>query len=205
MSVIAVNEIEPLSGSEVGVAAGNSLAADTVRADILSARTSTGIIVAPGITFTGNDIVGQTLSVSGFINGNSVVSASVETDTFTVVGSAAIVGGGSNFTAPMQINTSVVHGTTTVTSAANIALDLTASRSILTLTLSHNPVFTITGGSPTPNLLYINPNGSSRTLAWPGGVKWSGTALTSLTAGNLYVVTISLVDGTYVLASTEFA
>ncbi len=205
MSVIAVNEIEPRSGSEVSVVAGNSIAADTVRADTLSARTSTGILIEPGITFTGNDIVGQTLAVSGFINGGSVVSPSVETDIFTVVGGATLTGGGSNFTAPMQVNTSVVHGTTTITSADNIALDLTASRSILTLTLSHNPVFTFTGGSPTPNLLYINPNGSSRTLSWPGGVKWSGTALTSLTSGNLYVVTISLVSGTYVLASTEFA
>lgn len=208
MSVLAVNEIEPNTGTVLAVVPGNSLEADQVNTDILGAKTSTGLVVSPGVTLRGNDasfdaISGQSLSVDTFLNADSIATVTASFELATVIGSLNSSGSGTTFSAPATLNTVVTHGASTLTSGANVNIDFT-TRNVFSLTLSHNPTFTFTGGSLTPALLYLDPNGASRTLNWPGGVKWSGTALTTLTSGNLYVVTISRVGSTYILASTEF-
>lgn len=208
MSVIAVNEIQPKTGTVLAVTPGNTLEVDQIDTDVLAAKTSTGLVVSPGVTLRGNDasfdaISGQSLSVDTFLNADSIATVTASFESATVIGSLNSSGSGTTFSAPATVNTVVTHGASTLVSGVNISIDF-STRNVFSLTLSHDPTFTFTNGGLTPALLYIDPNGASRTLNWPSGVKWSGTALTSLTSGNLYVVTISRVGSTYVLASTEF-
>lgn len=143
MSVVAVNEIEPRSGSEVSVVPGNSIAADGVKADTFESRSGNGTAV----------------------------------------------------------NGAVVHPPIVLTTSTGILIDFSQSN-VFKCTLAHDPTFTFTGLSDGGfYIIHLNPNGSPRTLTWPGGLMWVGAALTALVAGNRYIVTVSYVDTVPILSS----
>jgi hypothetical protein len=203
MSIIAVNEIEPRTGNSISVPSGNNFQVDRVEANTLATRTSTGLLVAPGVTLRANDISGGNLSLTGAINANNVVSPTATLNELVMPAILSANGTNISSSVPYVVGSTVTHTAMVLTSSNNITIDF-SNRNLFILTLSHNPVFTFSNGNSTPALIYIDPNGSNRTLTWPGGVKWSGSALTSLTAGNLYVITVARIGSTYVLASTEF-
>lgn len=98
----------------------------------------------------------------------------------------------------------VLHPPIVLTSSTGVTINFALNNSF-SLTLSHNPTFTfsndVSGGT---YLIYLNPNGSSRTLTWPGGLVWSGVPLTSLTSGNHYLVTMVVFGSTRLMTSTVY-
>lgn len=143
MSLIAVNELEARTGTEVSVIPGETFAADSLRTDSFQPRTS-----------------GNAVPVSG----------------------------------------AVVHPPLILTSTGTINVNFALGNTFKTI-LSGDPTFTFSnlaeGGF---YVIHLNPNGSARSLTWPGvGVLWSGAPLTSLVAGNRYMVTVSYFDSTVIL------
>lgn len=209
MSQLDVNTISPRTGTEVGLGAGNTLAADAVKANTIAPRAGSEVGVLSGNTLATDALKSNTLAARTGTTvtvdpTHTLVATAVQSTSVAVPGALLANASQVNISKPVTVTTSVTHTPVVVVSSTGILLDFSTGNS-QTLTLGANPTFTFTGiNAMSPCLLYIDPNGSARTLTWPAGVKWTGTALTALTSGNHYLVTITYTGAVYLLTGTEF-
>lgn len=198
MSQINVNAIAPRTGAQIDVLTGVTVAIDTVASNTVSARTGTVVSVNPAHSLEVATLTSATSSLQ-IASGKSLQGEAIY-----AINSMQANQSGVSLQKPVTVTTNVVHTPNVLTSAVSIPVDFSLSN-VFTLTLADDPTFTfsnLTAGAI--NILYLNPNGAARTLTWPGGVKWAGTALTSLSSGSVYIVTVAYFNGTPLLTGTTY-
>lgn len=112
----------------------------------------------------------------------TIAKGLLKTATLTLTGEEMIVWRSGKFVS--------VAATEALTSASSVALDFTAGR-MKRLTAGHAITFTTSNrAAGRAFLLAITCDGTPRTVTWPGGWKWSGTAPSALAAGSTTLVLV---------------
>lgn len=202
----------PGSGS-VALSVGGSEQLRVVSGSVLLGQTSsTGerLQLTGDLKVTGNTALSGTLTVGG--SSVVVANSSPTLAALTVTGAATVgttfgVTGATTLTGTLTPNSTVAYGanytelqnsitatsTTTVNCSLGNIFTVAMNASITTLTISNVPasgrVFTLT--------LFLKQDGTgSRTVSWPGAIKWPGgtTPTLTTTANKTDVVTLTTFD-----------
>jgi hypothetical protein len=200
----AINALMPLQTGNVGRFLSTNGVAVAWTALPAFGSSSAGIVPASG-GGTSNFLRADGTWTSAAFNGGTISGAttfSAGTASSSTTTGALIVtnSGGLGVTGVLSINTYTETNTAITSSASqnfNCALgtvfNVTLSNSITSLTFSNIPA---SGRVYNLTLVVTQGVGGSKTIAWPGSVKWAGTAPTlSTVAGKIDVITLMTFDG----------